>query len=124
MSGTSVTTSDAEIARNPHQPEGWRRDSIDFLVAPPPRYALASRRRRFANSTPSRSPQRSPYLWSETLRCLPRSRVFANLMWSGLQLSSQEPVEFLDLFRRLRFGQVTDHNEQENVDEKCNCQTG
>jgi hypothetical protein len=30
--------------------------------------SLASRRRRFANSTPSRSPQTSPYLWSETLR--------------------------------------------------------
>ncbi len=28
MSGTSATTSDAEIARNPHQPEGWRRDGI------------------------------------------------------------------------------------------------
>ncbi len=26
----------AEIARNPHQPEGWRRDGIDFFVAPPP----------------------------------------------------------------------------------------
>jgi len=24
--------------RNPHQPEGWRRDGIDFFVAPPPRY--------------------------------------------------------------------------------------
>jgi len=67
MSGTSVTTRDTEIARNPHQPEGWRRDGIDFFVAPPSRCALASRRRRFANSTPSRSPQTSPYLWSETL---------------------------------------------------------
>ena len=44
-------TSDAEIARNPHHPEGWRRDGIDFFVA---------------NSTPSRSPQTLPYLWSET----------------------------------------------------------
>ena len=25
-----------EVARNPHQPEGWRRDGIDFFVAPPP----------------------------------------------------------------------------------------
>ncbi len=33
MSGTSVTTRDTEIARNPHQPEGWRRDGIDFFVA-------------------------------------------------------------------------------------------
>ena len=29
--------SDTEVARNPHQPEGWRRDGIDFFVAPPPR---------------------------------------------------------------------------------------
>ena len=36
MSGTSATTSDTEIARNPHQPEGWRRDGIDFFVTPPP----------------------------------------------------------------------------------------
>ena len=35
--GTSATTSDAEITRNPHQPEGWRRDGIDLFVAPPPR---------------------------------------------------------------------------------------
>ncbi len=67
MLGTSAMTSDAEIARNPHQPEGWRRDGVDFFVAPPPRYTLASRRRRFANSTPSRSPQTSSYLWKETL---------------------------------------------------------
>ncbi len=33
MSGTSATTRDTEIARNPHQPEGWRRDGIDFFVA-------------------------------------------------------------------------------------------
>ncbi len=51
MSGTSATTSDAEVARNPHQPKGWRRDDINFFVA---------------NSTPSRSPQMLPYLWSET----------------------------------------------------------
>ncbi len=68
MSGTSATTSDTEIGRNPHQPEGWwRRNSIDFFVAPPPRYTLASRRRRFANSTPSRSPQTPCYSWDETL---------------------------------------------------------
>ena len=36
MSGASTTTSDAEIVRNPHQPEGWRRDGIDFFVVPPP----------------------------------------------------------------------------------------
>ena len=67
MSVTSATTRDTEIARNLHQPEGWRRDGIDFFVAPPPRCTQTSRRRRFANSTPSRSPQTSPYLWSETL---------------------------------------------------------
>jgi len=44
-------TSDAEIARNPHQPKGWRRDGIDFFVAPPPRctrhrVVVASRTRR------------------------------------------------------------------------------
>ncbi len=33
--GTSAATSDAEIARNPHQPEGWQRHAIDFFVAPP-----------------------------------------------------------------------------------------
>ena len=37
MSGTSAMTSEAEIARNLHQPEGWRRNGIDFFVAPPPR---------------------------------------------------------------------------------------
>ena len=42
MSGASATTSDTEIARNPHQPEGWRRDGIHFFVPPPPR----TRRRR------------------------------------------------------------------------------
>ena len=26
-----------EIVRNLHQPKGWRRDGIDFFVAPPPR---------------------------------------------------------------------------------------
>jgi len=36
MSGASTTMSDAEIVRNPHQPEGWRRDGIDFFVVPPP----------------------------------------------------------------------------------------
>ena len=70
MSGTSATTRDTEIARNLRQPEGWRRDGIDSFVAPPPRYALASRRRRFANSTPSRSPQTPPYFWNETLSLL------------------------------------------------------
>ncbi len=35
MPGTSATTSDAEIVRNPHQPNGWRRDGINFLVALP-----------------------------------------------------------------------------------------
>ena len=29
--GTSATTSDTEVARNPRQPEGWRRDGIDSL---------------------------------------------------------------------------------------------
>jgi len=37
MSEASATKRDAEIARNLHQPEGWRRDDIDFFVAPPPR---------------------------------------------------------------------------------------
>jgi len=50
--GTTATTSDTEVARNPHQPEGWRRDGIDFFVA---------------NSTPSRSPQMSWNSWDETL---------------------------------------------------------
>jgi len=34
--GTSATTSDTEITRNLHQPEGWWRDGINFFVAPPP----------------------------------------------------------------------------------------
>ncbi len=63
-------TSDAEIARNPHQPEGWRRNDIVFFVAPPPRCTQTSRRRRFANSTPSRSPQTWWYSWDETLAFL------------------------------------------------------
>ena len=44
--GPSAMTSDAEIARNPHQPEGWRRNDLDFIVAPPPRCTQTSRRRR------------------------------------------------------------------------------
>jgi len=51
MSGTSAMTSDAEIARNPHQPKGWWGTGIDFFVAPPPRctrhrVVVASRTRR------------------------------------------------------------------------------
>ena len=65
---TSATTSDTEITRNPHQPEGWRRDGNQFLCRFSSTMSLTSRRRRFANSTPSRSPQTSPYLWNETLR--------------------------------------------------------
>jgi hypothetical protein len=37
MSLASATTRDTEIVRNLHQPEGWRRDGIDFFVAPSPR---------------------------------------------------------------------------------------
>ena len=33
--GTSTTTSDTKVARNPHQPEGWRRDGLNFFVPPP-----------------------------------------------------------------------------------------
>ncbi len=46
MSEASATMRDTEIGRNPHQPEGWRRDGIDFFVAPPPRCTVTSRRRR------------------------------------------------------------------------------
>ena len=56
-----------EIVRNLYQPEGWRRDDIDFFVAPPPRCTLVSRRRCFATSTSSGSPQMLWYSWDETL---------------------------------------------------------
>jgi len=36
MLEASATTSDTEITRNLHQPEGWWRDGINFFVAPPP----------------------------------------------------------------------------------------
>ncbi len=67
MSGTSATTRDTEIARNPHQPEGWRRNGIDFLCRSSSAMHTTSRRRCFANSTPLRSPQTSWYSWDETL---------------------------------------------------------
>ena len=38
-----------------------------FLCPSSSTMSLTSRRRRFANSTPSRSPQTSPYLWDEAL---------------------------------------------------------
>ena len=59
MSGTSATTRDTEIARNPHQPEGWRRNGIDFFVRSSSAMHTTSRRRCFAISTPLRSPQTS-----------------------------------------------------------------
>ncbi len=37
MSGTSTTTRDKEIARNPHTPEGLGRDGAHLFVAPPRR---------------------------------------------------------------------------------------
>ena len=67
MSGHQRRRATPKIIHNPHQPEGWWRDGADFFVAPPPRCTGTSRRRRFANSTPSRSPQTSPYLWNEAL---------------------------------------------------------
>ena len=87
MSGTSATTSDAEIARNPHQPEGWWRAGIDFIVAPPPRCTQTSRRRRFANSTPSRSPQTSWYSWDKTL--VSRASTLLLLFFSTLAIRGE-----------------------------------
>jgi len=89
MSEASATTRDAEIARNPHQPKGWRRDGIDFFVAPPPRCTLTSRRRRFANSTPSRSPQMSWYSWDEALAS------YSLALKGCFQLVASRPVELL-----------------------------
>ena len=40
--GTSSTTSDAEIARDPRSPCGWRRGGLVCFVAPPRRCAEAS----------------------------------------------------------------------------------
>ena len=59
--GTSTTTRDKEIARNPHPPEGLGRDGPIFLLlllADVP----ASTRRRASIWAPSRSQQTSPYL--------------------------------------------------------------
>ena len=66
MSGHQRRRATPKIIHNPHQPEGWWRDGADFFVAPPPRCTGTSRR-RFANSTPSRSPQTSWYSWDKTL---------------------------------------------------------
>ncbi len=47
----SSTTSNAEIARNPHQPEAWRRGgsiALSLLLHDAPRHRV---RRRFAHST-------------------------------------------------------------------------
>jgi len=90
MSGISATTRNTEIARNLHQPEGWRRDGIDSFVAPPSRYTLASRRCRFANSTPSRSPQILPYLGDEALWLRLRSKGLCGL---DLDLPEHPPPE-------------------------------
>ena len=43
---------DAEIARNPHPPEGWRRDGIDFFVAPPPGEFLGQSPRGLSPNSP------------------------------------------------------------------------
>ena len=50
MLSVSSTTSDAEIARNPHPPAGGGGMAAIACVAPPPRYTGASRRRRFVHS--------------------------------------------------------------------------
>jgi len=60
--GTSATTRDKEIARNPHPPEGLGWDGPIFLLlllADVP----ASTRRRASIWAPSRSQQTLPYLW-------------------------------------------------------------
>jgi len=54
--GTSATISDTEVARNPHQPEGWQRDGIDFFLS-----------LLLHDAQPSRLPQMSWYSWDETL---------------------------------------------------------
>ncbi len=64
--GTSTTTRDKEIARNPHPPEGLGRDGpifLLFLLADVP----ASTRRLASTWSPSRSQQTSSYLWNGVL---------------------------------------------------------
>ena len=58
----SLTTTNAEIVHNPHLPSGWRRDGpmALSLLLHDTRHRV---RRRFAPSTPSRSPHTSSYLW-------------------------------------------------------------
>ncbi len=61
MSGTSATTRDKEIARNPHQPRGLGRDgpiSLLLLLAD----VSTSTRRRASIWAPSRSQQTLPDL--------------------------------------------------------------
>jgi len=61
MSGTSATTNDKGIARNPHPPEGLGRDgliSLLLLLADVP----ASTRRRALIWASSRSQQTLPFL--------------------------------------------------------------
>ncbi len=68
----SSTTTNAEIARNPHLQSGWRGDgpiSLSLLLQDT-RHRV---RRRFGNSTPSRSPRTSSYLWNGAPRVCQRS---------------------------------------------------
>jgi len=58
------------VPRDRPQPPSARRVAAGrhrFLCRSSSTMSLTSRRRRFVNSTPSRSPQTSPYLWSGTL---------------------------------------------------------
>ena len=64
---------DDERHRDRPQPPSARRVAAGrhrFLCRSSSTMHTASRRRRFANSKPSRSPQTSPYLWNETLLSL------------------------------------------------------
>ena len=63
----SLTTTNAEIVHNPHLPSGWRRAEpmALSLLLHDTRHRV---RRRFAPSTPSRSPHTSSYLWDGALR--------------------------------------------------------
>ena len=61
---------DDERHRDQPQPPSAQRVAAGqrrFLCLSSSTMSLTLRRRRFANSTPSRSPQTSPYLWNEAL---------------------------------------------------------
>jgi len=83
---------DDERRRDRPQPPSARRVAAGrhrFLCRSFSTMSLTSRRRRFANSTPSRSPQTLPYSWDKTLDVVVARKASA-LIKQGHEVGGQE----------------------------------